>query len=288
MGKGMTALLDRQLTFLDRRSVRLGLLAALLIGVGVIAVTQFTGQGGAARPATPAQVQQLSGWIARVQMPAALQVDGSQTACLGGVLLCVIGPQTPSELISTVRAALQANGASLGSSTCATTNPKAVGWAVCSVSGSYRNVAISLAAGERRSYAQPSSWVSVDASGVPYVQPKRLPLASPSALASVGAFPAGLRLSLSCRLYTTGGCIRYQAQVALPGSACAETAQLRNELVASDFRIVGYAAAQAGRTCGIDAARALRPGGQEMILVGWRLTDGPGGRSKGFLSIGSY
>lgn len=273
---------------LERTRVRVGVLLAMLLAVGAIALVELTSRNGSARPATPAQVHLLSGWLARAHFPALIQVDESQTACLGGVLLCASGPEKPRALLARLAAALNAQGAAMGSVTCIHVAPKAAGWAVCNASGSYRNLEISLASGERRAYAQPSSWVSVDAAGVPYAQPKRLPLAQPAALAALGAFPAAWRLSLRCRREAAAGCLQYFAPVARRGSACAEAGIVLGELVASDFRIVGNAAGDGGRACGIDAAKALQPGGQDMIVVGWRLTDEPGGKSKGFVSIDSY
>ena len=272
---------------LERQSVRLGILLAILCAVGAIGfsgLTSASSSGNRAKHASPRQVALVSSWLRRLPTAPGSRVDVTQTPCLGDVLLCVTGAESPRRLIDTVRSELEARGATMNEANCVAGGAAVAGYAICSLSGAYRTAPISVAAGQRKAYEQPNSWASVDATGGLYEPPKPTPLPPPGALASLGGFPG---LAMRCVVSIPGGCDRYLARVRLHGSACTEIGLLVKRLVASDFNIETYGRTT-GSTCIIAAARALEPGGQDMILLGGSLKDEPGDLSSGVLHISAF
>jgi hypothetical protein len=154
---------------------------------------------------------------------------------------------------------------------------------ICGVSGSYRAVPISVSAGQRNAYPQPSSWAMALVPAVPYTPPKTQALPPARALSSLGALPHQWRVSMRCVLHIPGGCVRYIGHVTLRGSACGDMALLVRTLVRSGFSIAQdfHYQVATGARCGVGASRKLQPGGGDWFIVGGSLEDQPGNTAKG-------
>jgi len=277
---------------LRRAPVRLGVLLTILCALIAVTVVRGTrsstsADDGSQPTPSPAQVQLVTAWLERVQLPAVVRRDVTQTPCHATVVLCVTAPETPSELIVSVRSALKASGASMGKTQCVNNSQMLLsGFPGCAVGAVYHGVHVQLASGSRSEYPQPNSYAMAVLPG-PYVSPKSVPLPPPGALKSIGAIPEHWRVAMRCVISMPGGCSRYLGHLTLRGSACAEIADLVRTLVRSDYNI-GLRSMRSmpfGTRCGVGADRRLKPGGGGWFILGAILTDEPNHQSTGQLYL---